>query len=96
MGAIVLDPRDASTLKQIQELTHGIGVDFSVDCSGNTQAHRICVDVTRRRGQFAFIGECSEVFSIYPSNDMIRKGLTIFGSWHYNMNWFPLIIKVIQ
>ncbi len=27
---------------------------------------------------------------------MIRKGLTIHGSWHYNLNLFPKIMQVIQ
>jgi len=96
MGAIVLDPRDPNTLKQIRELTNGIGVDYALDCSGSTAAHRLCIDATRRRGQFAFVGECGDALSIYPSNDMIRKGLTIFGSWHYNLSLYPLIMQVIQ
>ncbi len=27
---------------------------------------------------------------------MIRKGLTLMGSWHYNLNEFPNVMQVIQ
>lgn len=30
------------------------------------------------------------------SPDLIRKGLTLLGSWHYNLSYFPAIMKVIQ
>lgn len=96
MGAIVLNPMDTDTHQRIMELTGGIGVSCSIDCSGNVHAHRLCVDVTRRKGQFAFVGECSDDFAIKPSNDMIRKGLTIFGAWHYNLALYPLIMQVIK
>ena len=36
------------------------------------------------------------VDAIRISPDMIRKGLTLIGSWHYNLNDFPSVMKVIQ
>ena len=27
---------------------------------------------------------------------MIRKGLTLVGSWHYNLKYFPAIMRVIR
>ena len=44
----------------------------------------------------AFVGECGAELKIRVSPDMIRKGLTIVGSWHYNLADFPLVMKVIQ
>ena len=44
----------------------------------------------------AFIGECTDRLSIRVSPDMIRKGLTLLGSWHYNLNEFPHILQIIQ
>lgn len=92
----VLDPGDADALKKIKDLTSGRGVDCSLDCSGNVKAERFCIDATRRRGQVAFIGECNDDLAIRISPDMIRKGLTLVGSWHYNLNDVPHLMKVIQ
>lgn len=92
----VIDPNDENALKKIKDLTNGVGVDCSLDCSGSVQAHRFCIDATRRRGKVAFIGECSAETVIRVSPDLIRKGLTLIGSWHYNLNYFRFIMKIIQ
>ena len=34
--------------------------------------------------------------AIRISPDMIRKGLTLIGSWHCNLNDFPKVMQVIQ
>lgn len=95
-AAAVLDPRDERILERIRELTGGLGVDCALDCSGNVQAQRLCIDATRRKGKVSFIGECYDELPLRISPDMIRKGLTLIGSWHYNLNDFPKVMQVIQ
>jgi L-iditol 2-dehydrogenase len=92
----VLDPRDGDILRKIRDLTGGKGVDCALDCSGTVQAERLCIDATRRRGQVAFVGECSDELPIRVSPDMIRKGLTVIGSWHYNLKHYPAVMQVIR
>ncbi|MEM7332242.1 MAG: zinc-binding dehydrogenase [Chloroflexota bacterium] len=92
----VLNPEDPNTREKIMSLTNGIGVDKALDCSGVVAAHRLCIDVTRRRGQIAFVGECHHETPLKISDDMIRKGLTLIGAWHYNLQDSPKIMKVIQ
>jgi threonine dehydrogenase-like Zn-dependent dehydrogenase len=97
MGASeVFDPRDPELLNKVRAAAGGYGVDAALDCSGSTVAERLCIDATRRRGRVAFIGECGQPLSIWVSNDLIRKGLTVMGSWHYNRNDFPRVMRVIQ
>ncbi|MBN1285021.1 MAG: zinc-binding dehydrogenase [Anaerolineae bacterium] len=97
LGATVIDPRDAGALDQIKDLTGGKGVDCAIDCSGVVPAERFCIDATRRKGRVAFVGENHHTpLPVDISPDMIRKGLTLFGSWHYNLNLFPQIMQVIQ
>lgn len=97
MGAeAVLDPRDPDILDQIRALTDGRGVDCAVDCSGRVDAERLCIDATRRRGRVAFVGECGDDLAIRVSPDMIRKGLTIAGSWLYNRADYPKVMQVIK
>ena len=96
MGAeVVLDPNDDDILAQIMDLTDGIGVDKALDFSGAAPAHRLMIDATRRKGEIAFIGEGGE-FPLGVSRDMIRKGLVLRGSWHYNLFDYPKIMRVIQ
>ena len=97
MGAeTVLDPNDPDILQKIRGLTEGRGVDCAIDCSGRVPAERLCIDATRRRGRVAFVGECREELTIQVSSDMIRKGLTVVGSWLYNMGDYAKVMKVIR
>ena len=56
---------------------------------------RLCIDAVRRRGQVAFVGECGEETPIRISRDMIRKGITLVGSWHYNLKDVPKLMQVV-
>jgi L-iditol 2-dehydrogenase len=97
LGAeVVIGPADPTALAQIRDLTGGRGVDKALDCSGVPAAQRFCIDAARRRGEVAFVGECHDPVEIRVSPDMIRKGLTLRGSWHYNLSLYPQIMHVIQ
>ena len=92
----VIDPSDPAALQEIRDLTDGRGVDAALDCSGVVAAQRMCVDATRRKGRVAFVGECHESMPLTISPDMIRKGLTLYGSWHYNLALYPKVLQVIR
>lgn len=93
----VIDPADGDAPARILALTpDGRGVDHSIDCSGVAAAHRLCIDSTRRKGTLSFVGESGRnPTELFISDDMIRKGLTLHGSWHYNLALTPKILRVI-
>jgi len=95
-AACVLDPRDEQALSKIKELTDGRGVDCALDCTGAVQAQRLCIDAARRKGKVAFVGESGDELPIRVGPDLLRKGLTLFGNWHYNLSDFPAIMQVIR
>ena len=94
----VINPTDEDAVDKIRDLTtDGRGVDFALDCSGNVQAHRLCIDATRRRGTIAFVGQSGRNDTVlHVSPDLIGKGLKLAGAWHYNLNQFPGLMKVIE
>lgn len=92
----VFHPDEPDLLRKIQELTGGKGVSCALDCSGKGNAQRLCVDAARRRGRVAFVGESNDELVIRVSPDLIRKGLTLRGSWLYNTADYPKVIQVIQ
>jgi threonine dehydrogenase-like Zn-dependent dehydrogenase len=95
-AAHVIDPKAPDGLAQIKELTGGCGADCALDCAGNVAAQRFCMDGVRRKGKVAFVGECREDLPVRVSPDLLRRGITVVGVWHYNLNDFPKIMKVIQ
>jgi threonine dehydrogenase-like Zn-dependent dehydrogenase len=84
------------TLARIREFCGGSGPDAALDCSGSVAAHRLCIDAVRRKGKVACIGESQAETPISIFNDMLRKGLHLIGSWHYNLNDFPKLMHVIR
>ena len=92
----VVDPHDPEAVRQIKALTGGRGADRALDCSGTVGAERLCLDATRRKGKVAYVGECGDELAIRVSPDLIRTGIQIIGSWHYNLNLFPKIMRVIE
>ncbi|HZG88162.1 zinc-dependent alcohol dehydrogenase [Paenibacillus sp.] len=92
----VVDPRDPNALRLVLDASGGGGPTCAVDCSGVPAAHRLCIDAVRRKGKVAFVGECHTETPIVVSRDLIRKGIILVGSWHYNLNDLPLLLQVIE
>lgn len=84
-AAEAIDPTRGA-LETVLELSGGRGVDVSVECSGAVEAHRLCLDATRRRGSVGFVGESVAPTELRVSPDLLRKGLTLVGSWHYPLS----------
>src|SRR6185312_12231682 len=95
-AASVVDPRSPDAVAEIRALTGGTGVDVALDCSGTIAAQRLCIDAVRRRGTVAFVGECRDELAIRVSPDLIRKGLSLLGCWHYDLKDFPRVMQVIR
>jgi len=95
LGAdVVINPDDKNALGQILDLTDGKGADKAVECSGVPARMRLLIDAVRRKGHIAFVGEAGDL-NIKVSDDMIRKGLTLHGAWHYNLADTPRIMRII-
>jgi threonine dehydrogenase-like Zn-dependent dehydrogenase len=92
----IVNPLDPDAAAMIKSLTDGVGPDCAVDCSGAVAAHRLCIDTVRCKGKIAFVGESMAETPVVISKDMLRKGLTLIGSWHYNLRDFPKLMQVIQ
>lgn len=96
LGAdLVLASDDPEIVSKIMSYTNSIGVDACLETSGTLKAQRLCIDVARRKGQIALIGECGEDLAINASPDFIRKGILLMGQWHYNLNSTFKIMKML-
>jgi threonine dehydrogenase-like Zn-dependent dehydrogenase len=64
-------------------VTHGIGADLTLDTSGAPEGRVTAVRSARAWGTVCFVGEGGNV-TIDVSPDMLRKQLTIIGSWTFS------------
>ncbi len=94
-AARVVDPGDEHAVEIIREWCGGHGSDKALDCSGSPAAHRLCIDALRRRGSLAFVGESTGETRLDISPDLLRKGIHLMGSWHYNMKDAHRLMDII-
>jgi len=95
LGAdLTLDPTLPETLAQIRAFAGEPGLTTAIDCSGNPAAQNMALDATCPLGRVAFIGESRET-TIHPSDQLIRKQLTLIGSWYFNIAEYGEIVRVI-
>jgi threonine dehydrogenase-like Zn-dependent dehydrogenase len=83
-GAVhTINSAETDPVVAIKELTRGKGVVKALDCSGAPAARAAAVKSTAKWGSVAFVGEGSTV-TLDVSPDMIRKQLTIMGSYTFS------------
>lgn len=83
---------DPST--RLRQITGGEGVDVAIDCSGNPAGQNAALDGTRKMGSVAFVGE-SRSTTINPSDQLIRKLLTVIGAWYFPISEWSEIVRFV-
>jgi L-iditol 2-dehydrogenase len=81
--AINSDKEDV--IKTVGEL-EPFGVHHVIDVSGNQHARAKAVELVSPDGKVAFVGMRNHLNTIFDIDNMIRKQVTIFGSYVYPLN----------
>ncbi len=89
-----VDSSREDSVARLLELTGGEGVDVAIDCSGNPAAQNAALDAARRRGAVAFVGE-SRSTTFNPSDQLLRKVLTLIGAWYFPLWQWPAIARFV-
>jgi len=84
LGAdVAVNARADDPVAAIKTLTHGTGADKTLDTSGTADGRLIAVRGAKPWGTACFVGEGGDV-TIEVSPQMLRKQLTIIGSWTFS------------
>ena len=95
LGAdLTLDPTDGKAEERLADFTSGVGLSAAIDCSGNAAAQNMALDAVMPLGRVAFVGEAAET-TIRPSDQLIRKQITLIGSWYFGINEYDEITRTI-
>jgi threonine dehydrogenase-like Zn-dependent dehydrogenase len=76
----VVNPTDPDALKQIMELTGGVGADKAIETANVAASPTLLAEAVRPRGEIAFISWAGQV----DVPQIVGKGLTLHGAWHWN------------
>ncbi|OIK13800.1 alcohol dehydrogenase [Bacillus sp. MUM 13] len=90
----VINGKNTNVQEEIARITNGIGADAAIDCSGSPFAENDALDCVRPHGRVAFVGESKES-TIKPSQQLIRKQVTLIGSWYFPIQEFDEIAEFI-
>jgi threonine dehydrogenase-like Zn-dependent dehydrogenase len=85
LGADYALAPDADAPTALRHLTEGGGPSVWVDCSGRGAAYELGLSTLRAEGRFVCVGEHAE-YLLHPSDHVIRKNLTLLGSWYSTMS----------
>jgi len=97
LGAIeAVDPTACNVVERLRELTNGAGPSVAIVCVGNEAVFNTALDVAAGGGKVGLVGEMSEAH-IRPGSTLIRKSLTLYGSWYTNwIEYFELVERYRQ
>ena len=79
----VVNGTQVNPVEVLRGLTRGRGVDLALDCSGHPEARVQAVRATKIWGTVCYVGEGNTV-TLDVSQDMLRKQLTLLGSWTFS------------
>jgi threonine dehydrogenase-like Zn-dependent dehydrogenase len=92
----VINSSEVDPVARLRELTGGAGVDVAIDCSGNPAGQNAALDSTRKLGRASFVGE-SRSTTLNPSDQFIRKMLTVIGGWYFPVwEWDEIVRFVVE
>jgi threonine dehydrogenase-like Zn-dependent dehydrogenase len=80
----VVNPRSNDPVGAVKDLTHGRGADLSLDTSGSPDGRIAAIRCVKVWGTMCFVGEQKQV-TIDVSPDILRKQLTMVGSWTFSV-----------
>lgn len=91
-----LNSLDTDINEKILGITNGKGVEVAIDCSGSSLGQNLALDIAGKFGTVAFVGESNRT-EINPSDQVIRKLLTIVGGWYFPLDaWGGIIDFVVS
>src|SRR2546423_1529862 len=79
----VIDASKEDAVQALKELTHGVGVDLALDCTGVAAARRAAVRAVKTWGTACYVGEGGDV-TLEVSPDLLRRQVTLIGSWTFS------------
>ena len=95
LGGVAMNPRETDVAQTIREMTNARGAAVSVDCVGSAVTRKTCVQATRSMGTLILSGLHEET-SAMPAAEIIRREISVRGSFSYNRENFLEALRRLQ
>ncbi len=93
---VVINTKNEDLVERVMEETGGLGVDVSINATGNSSAIEKTVKVARSGGQVILYGipDITSKMPEFPVRDIILRQLTVLGGTNNQLAWEPLLSLV--
>lgn len=95
MGAAETVDGAGEVAEEIFRLTGGRGAEICLECAGRPETAALALQVVATAGRVMFLGEQPRI-EISPSRDLIRRDITLMGSWFYHFGEHPEMLRLYR
>lgn len=90
----VIDSTAEGFADLVADLTDGVGVDLTVECSGTTPGLTTAISSTRARGSVVQTGLHTKPATV-DMMELAAKDISLHGSWCYYLTDWPRVIRMV-
>ena len=87
-AAHTINSWEVDPLEAVSEITQGMLADKCIEAVGRPETLKLALKLVGKAGTVMAIGEQGDV-PISPSSDLIRRDITLAGSWFYHYSEYP-------
>ncbi|MHB9032043.1 MAG: zinc-dependent alcohol dehydrogenase [Anaerolineae bacterium] len=94
-AADVIDAKQGDVVARLRALTDGVGPEVCFEAIGRPETLRQALAAVRNGGTVAVNGEQGKL-ELSPSDDFIRRDITMFGTWFFFAGEFPEMLALYR
>ena len=94
-AAHTVNSKDVDPVEAVMSITSGLLADKCIEAGGRPAALKLALCLVGKAGTVVATGEQGEV-PISPSEDLIRRDITLMGSWFYHYSDYPAMLDLYR
>lgn len=94
-AAHTINSKEVHPLEAAMTITHGMLADKCIEAVGRAETLKLALTLAGKAGTVMAVGEQGDV-PISPSRDLIRRDITLMGSWFYHYSEYPAMLDLYR
>lgn len=94
-AAHTINSQKVNALEAVKEMTHGMLADKCIEAVGRAETLKLALKLVGKAGTVMAVGEQGDV-PISPSAELIRRDITLMGSWFYHYSEYPAMLDLYR
>lgn len=95
-GAIPVNSKKVDAVAEINNLTHGKGVDVAIEMIGLQQTMKQAIQVAGVMGRAVIVGLSNKLIEIDTYNELIGNEVELIGSNDHHLQELPLLVEMAR